>query len=82
MGGGAAGKTRLPDWVANLRAHDRAAVWVRRTRIPVMPHELEGADRDRAEHEASAIWPGVARYARSSGRVIPYFRLVPTERVT
>ena len=81
VGGGAAGKTRLPDWVANLRAGDRAAVWVRRTRIPVTPQELKGADRDRAQHQAAAIWPGVARYARLSGRVIPYFRLVPTQKV-
>jgi deazaflavin-dependent oxidoreductase (nitroreductase family) len=79
VGGGAAGKTRLPDWVANLRADDSAAVWVRRTRIPVMAQELKGADRDRAQQEAAAIWPGVARYERLSGRVIPYFRLVPTQ---
>ena len=79
MGGGAAGKTRLPDWVANLRADDSAAVWVRRARIPVMAQELKGGDRDRAQQEAAAIWPGVARYERLSGRVIPYFRLVPTQ---
>ena len=75
VGGGAAGMATEPDWVKNLRRTPVAAVWVRRTRIPVIAHELAGNDRDRAQDEATKIWPGVRRYERKSGRVIPYFRL-------
>jgi deazaflavin-dependent oxidoreductase (nitroreductase family) len=78
VGGGAAGQTRLPDWVANLRAKATTAVWIRRRRIPVLAHELIDDERDRAQREAARIWPGVPRYERKSGRVIPYFRLVPS----
>ena len=77
IGGGAAGQTRTPDWVANLRAAPDAAVWVRRRRIAVSVHELHGAERERAREDAMAVWPGVPRYERLSGRVVPYFRLVP-----
>jgi len=76
IGGGAAGKTRTPDWVANLRANAEAAVWIRRRRIPVRAGELTGEERDPAGGHATRIWPGVPRYAERSGRVIPYFRLV------
>jgi deazaflavin-dependent oxidoreductase (nitroreductase family) len=77
IGGGAAGQTRTPDWVANLRAEPEVAVWVRRRRIAVTARELHGAERERAREEAVAVWPGVPRYERLSGRVVPYFRLVP-----
>jgi deazaflavin-dependent oxidoreductase (nitroreductase family) len=75
IGGGAAGKTRTPDWVANLRADPRAAVWIRRTRTPVVARELTGGERTEAQAGAAAVWKGVPRYERMSGRVIPYFRL-------
>jgi deazaflavin-dependent oxidoreductase (nitroreductase family) len=75
IGGGAAGKTRTPDWVANLRADPVAAVWIRRARIPVVAKELTGEERERAQLHAIGIWRGVPKYARRSGRVIPYFRL-------
>ena len=75
VGGGAAGMATEPDWVKNLRRTPVAAVWVRRTRIPVIAQELAGNDRDRAQDEATKIWPGVRRYERKSGRVIAYFRL-------
>jgi len=82
VGGGAAGMATVPDWVRNLRRSPDAAVWIRRSRIPVVAHELAGDDRARARAEAIEIWPGVADYERKSGRVIPYFRLMPagTER--
>jgi deazaflavin-dependent oxidoreductase (nitroreductase family) len=76
IGGGAAGKTRTPDWVANLRANAEAAVWIRRRRISLRAGELTGEERDAAEEQAKRIWPGVPKYAERSGRVIPYFRLV------
>ena len=31
------------------------------------------------QQKATAIWAGVPRYERKSGRVIPYFRMVPSE---
>ncbi|MHB1488662.1 MAG: nitroreductase/quinone reductase family protein [Acidimicrobiales bacterium] len=75
VGGGAAGKTRVPDWVANLRATPGAAVWVDRRRMPVVAEELVGDERDRAQRQAMTIWRGVDKYERRSGRVISYFRL-------
>ena len=79
VGGGAAGMTRDPDWVANLRATPAAAVWVRRSRMAVTARELSGDERARAQEEATAIWPGIGRYESKSGRVIPYFHLVPDD---
>ncbi len=75
IGGGAAGMATVPDWVKNLRHTPSAAVWTRRTRIPVVAHELAGDDRARAQLAATKIWPGVPDYERKSGRVIPFFRL-------
>lgn len=77
VGGGAAGKARVPDWVANLRDAPGAAVWIRRKRILVTVGELVGEERNEAQRRASEIWRGVAKYERRSGRVIPYFRLRP-----
>lgn len=79
VGGGAAGKSTTPDWVANLRTRHDAAVWVHRRRIPVAAHELAGQDRTAAQEHAARIWHGVGTYERRSGRVIPYFRLVPLD---
>lgn len=77
IGGGAAGMATVPDWVRNLRHQPSAAVWIRRRRVGVEARELTGAERDEAQTEATKVWPGVARYERKSGRVIPYFRLMP-----
>lgn len=77
VGGGAAGMATVPDWVRNLRAQPAAAVWVRRSRTVVTAVELTGDERDQAQAAATRTWPGVPRYQRRSGRVIPYFRLVP-----
>jgi deazaflavin-dependent oxidoreductase (nitroreductase family) len=77
VGGGAAGMVTVPDWVKNLRHNPRAAVWIRRSRIPVIAHELTGEDRARAQDHATDIWPGVPNYERKSGRTIPYFKLTP-----
>lgn len=79
IGGGAAGKTRVPDWVANLRATPSAAVWVDRRRVPVVAEELVGDERELAQRQAMAIWRGVDKYERRSGRVIPYFRFLPKD---
>lgn len=77
IGGGAGGMTTVPDWVRNLRAEPRAAVWIRRSRTAVVARELLGDERDRAQEEAAKIWSGVPKYAARAQRVIPYFELVP-----
>jgi deazaflavin-dependent oxidoreductase (nitroreductase family) len=77
IGGGAAGMVTVPDWVRNLRASPSAAIWTRRRRIAVHAQELTGDERDQAQAHATTIWRGVPRYEQKSGRVIPYFRLVP-----
>jgi deazaflavin-dependent oxidoreductase (nitroreductase family) len=79
VGGGAAGMATVPDWVRNLRAEPRAAVWIRRVRTPVLAEELHDRERDRAQQQAAEIWRSVASYERKSGRVIPYFRLRPAD---
>lgn len=79
VGGGAAGMSTVPDWVRNLRRNERAAAWIRRSRIEVVAHELTGVERDAAQQKATETWPGVPRYEKKSGRAIPYFRLVPLD---
>jgi deazaflavin-dependent oxidoreductase (nitroreductase family) len=77
IGGGAAGMSRV-DWVANLRTQPAAAVWIDRHRRPVIATELTGDAADQARRHAVSRWPEVARYERSSGRPVPFFRLDET----
>jgi deazaflavin-dependent oxidoreductase (nitroreductase family) len=79
--GTASGATQDPDWFRNLRAATVADVQVRERRLQVRPRELVGAERD-------AMWngvvlariPGVAKYARRAGRIIPVAVLEPVVR--
>jgi hypothetical protein len=66
------------DWVANLRTQPAAAVWIDRHRRPVIATELTGDAADQARRHAVSRWPEVARYERSSGRPVPFFRLDET----
>jgi deazaflavin-dependent oxidoreductase (nitroreductase family) len=75
VGGGAGGMTRV-DWVANVRAEPKAAVWVKRRRIPVVVQELTGTAEEDARRYAFARW-GSDKYERRSGRRTPFFRLAP-----
>jgi deazaflavin-dependent oxidoreductase (nitroreductase family) len=75
VGGGAAGMTRPPDWVANLRADPHAHVVVRRQRLAVHAEELAGTAYDAAHAHALSVWKSVPKYERRSGRRVPYFRL-------
>lgn len=75
VGGGAAGMTRV-DWVANVRARPRIAVWVRRRRVEVVATELVGAEAERARSYAFGRWKS-DKYERISGRRTPFFRLDP-----
>jgi deazaflavin-dependent oxidoreductase (nitroreductase family) len=80
VGGGAAGMTCVPDWVANLRADPQATVIVRRKRISVRAEELAGQAYHEARAQAISFWPSVPKYEHRSGRHVPYFRLSPTEK--
>jgi deazaflavin-dependent oxidoreductase (nitroreductase family) len=79
--GGAGGQQRIPDWVANLRAHPDAQVLVRREVRPVTAVELSGDERAAVWPALVAVWPRIATYERRAGRPVPVFRLVPRERV-
>jgi len=78
--GTGSGSPRDPDWFRNLRKASVAHVQVRARHLQVRPRELVGAERD-------AMWngvvlaqaPGVERYARRAGRVIPVAVLEPIE---
>jgi deazaflavin-dependent oxidoreductase (nitroreductase family) len=75
--GGAGGQTRLPDWVANLRACPSATVVVDRRRRPVTATELHGEERAGTWSELRAVWPRIDAYEARAGRPVPVFRLSP-----
>jgi deazaflavin-dependent oxidoreductase (nitroreductase family) len=75
--GTASGAPRDPDWFRNLRAASVADVQIGARRVAVVPRELLGAERDAAWATILARRPGVARYARKAGRVIPVALLTP-----
>jgi deazaflavin-dependent oxidoreductase (nitroreductase family) len=75
--GGAGGQTRLPDWVANLRADPTVAVTLNRVRRPMDAHELDGAEREAAWAKALDAWPRVESYESRAGRPVPVVRLTP-----
>lgn len=73
------GGSRHPDWHANLMAHpDRASVELPGgDAVPVTPHELDGADRERAWQRIAAAQPRIAKYQSKSDRTYPVIRLTP-----
>ena len=58
------------------KAEEYEVAWLVRRKKTQLPGRAD--ERDRARDEAAMIWPGVRRYEKKSGRVIPYFRMVPT----
>jgi deazaflavin-dependent oxidoreductase (nitroreductase family) len=72
--GGAGGQARVPDWVANLRAHGRAAITVDRERLEVRAVELAGDERDATWAVLRRRWPRIDTYERRAGRSVPVFR--------
>jgi deazaflavin-dependent oxidoreductase (nitroreductase family) len=76
--GTGSGSPSDPDWFRNLREASVADVQVGASKLRVRPRELIDAERD-------AVWtgvvlaqaPGVAKYARRAGRVIPVAVLEP-----
>ena len=70
------GGPKTPLWVGNLRAADGAAtIEYKRERFAVHATELEGADRAAAWQTTLKAWPNYARYEKTTGRLIPLFRL-------
>jgi deazaflavin-dependent oxidoreductase (nitroreductase family) len=68
-----------PDWHANLMAHpDRASVELPgRDAVPVTPHRLDGADREKAWQRITAAQPRIGKYQAKSEREYPVVRLTP-----
>ena len=76
--GTASGAPRDPDWFRNLRHTSRARVEIGRDAQDVDVEELTGPERDRVWRDVVlARAPGVARYERKAGRVIPVAMLRP-----
>lgn len=73
--GGAAGQTRLPDWVANVRANPAVTVTVDRAPVDMHAVELEGRERQAAWERAVDRWPRIAAYEAKAGRPVPVVRL-------
>ncbi len=73
------GGDRHPDWHANLLAHpDLASIEVPGAEaVPVTPHVLAGADRERAWQLIATANPRMAKYQSKSERQYPIIRLTP-----
>ena len=77
-GGGA---PRDPDWFRNVRHTPRARIEIGRVGQEVEAEELTGDERDRVWRDVVlARAPGVARYEKKAGRVIPVAVLRPVRR--
>lgn len=78
--GTGSGSPHDPDWFRNLRAAGTSDVQVRARRMRVRPRELFDAERDDMWNDVVlAQAPGVAKYAKRAGRVIPVAVLEPIE---
>jgi len=73
------GGDQNPDWYANLMAHpDRASIELPgRDPVPVTPHRLDGAERERAWRRITDAQPRYAKYQRKTDREYPVVRLTP-----
>ena len=76
--GSGSGAPRDPDWFRNLRHTPTARIEIGTEGEDVEAEELTGAERDRVWHDVVlARAPGVARYEKKAGRVIPVAMLRP-----
>ena len=76
--GTGSGSPRDPDWFRNLRHTSRARIEIGRDAHDVDVEEITGTERDRVWRDVVlAQAPGVARYERKAGRVIPVAMLRP-----
>ncbi|MEV6276032.1 nitroreductase family deazaflavin-dependent oxidoreductase [Nocardia sp. NPDC051832] len=70
------GRTRHPEWSANLAAAERAELHWRGERFEVEVHRLASADRERAWERAVAFWPGYVMEQQLAGdRIFRLFEL-------
>ena len=71
------GGSRQPAWHVNLMAHPEAAAIELSggEAVPVTPHELHGADRERAWRRITEAQPRFEKYQAKSGREYPVVRL-------
>ena len=69
------GGPKVPLWVTNLRATDRAHIRFAREEIDVTWRELEGEERARMWQVMLDLWPNYAKYEQTTGRVITLFLL-------
>ena len=76
--GTGSGSPRDPDWFRNLRKASVVDVQVRARHLKARPRELLDGERDTMWKEVVlAQAPGVAKYERRAGRVIPVAVLEP-----
>ena len=73
--GGAGGQQRLPDWVANARAHPDVTVIVDRESRAMSAIEIDGHERERIWEQVRKVWPQIDTYEERAGRPIPVFVL-------
>lgn len=69
------GGPKMPIWVHNLRATDRAAVVIKGKSLPVTWREVEGQERAAMWQVMLATWPNYAKYEERTDRTIPVFYL-------
>ena len=71
------GGSQNPDWHANLMAHPgEVSIELPGTdATPVVPQQLEGAEREQAWQRIAAAQPRIAKYQSKSDRVYPVIRL-------
>ncbi|CAB4703716.1 MAG: nitroreductase family deazaflavin-dependent oxidoreductase [Actinobacteria bacterium] len=69
------GGPKMPAWVFNLRATDRAEVAVGRERFPVSVREIEPGERAALWAVMVETWPNYAKYEERTDRLIPVFEL-------
>jgi deazaflavin-dependent oxidoreductase (nitroreductase family) len=81
--GSKGGDPRHPAWYHNVRAHPRATVYARGTRIECHAREAQGAERARLWARAVELYPGYATYrTRAGAREIPDVVLSPSPAAT
>ena len=69
------GGPKMPLWVNNLRATERAQIRVKGEDIEVTWRELDGEERARMWQVMLDVWPNYAKYEQNTDRVIPVFYL-------
>ena len=69
------GGPKMPVWVFNLRAAEKAHIRFGKVETDVTAEELSGEDRAAAWRTMLATWPNYAKYEERTDRLIPVFRL-------